>query len=390
MWTGYVGLRQVRRENAELQRQLSDAQVQLQEQRALADRSRGLEQLLALRDRTCARNDRRRRSSDRGVTPDFRTVTIDKGSLQKLKADMAVIAPAGVVGRVVVTSPGAAKVQLLIDRNAAAGALDERSRAQGVVVGTGDALLRMDYVSEVADIVIGDSIVASGIDGIYPKGFVIGRVEVGGEERRRVQAGAGPAGGRFHQPRRCPGRADADASDAMPRGRLRKCGRYGSSLRPHWRWRCKRRWTGSSGASWSVDLVLVVVVYTALTSGSVAGLLAGTFAGLVQDAMSTGILGMGGLANTIVGFLAGVVGTQFIVAHAFSRFVVFALATVLHAAIFMGLYQGLGLRDFGSPYRAVLEQALGNALVGVLAFQVVEMLPGAVERRRVQAQAVNR
>ena len=131
-----------------------------------------------------------------------------------------------------------------------------------------------------------------------------------------------------------------------------------------------------------VDLVLVVVVYTALTSGSVAGLLAGTFAGLVQDAMSTGILGMGGLANTIVGFLAGVVGTQFIVAQAFSRFVVFALATVLHAAIFMGLYQGLGLRDFGSPYRAVLEQALGNALVGVLAFQVVEMLPGAVERRR--------
>jgi rod shape-determining protein MreD len=131
-----------------------------------------------------------------------------------------------------------------------------------------------------------------------------------------------------------------------------------------------------------VDLVLVVVVYTALTSGSVAGLLAGTFAGLVQDAMSTGILGMGGLANTIVGFLAGVIGTQFIVAHAFSRFVVFALATVLHAAIFMGLYQGLGLRDFGSPYRAVLEQALGNALVGVLAFQVVEMLPGAVERRR--------
>jgi len=62
--------------------------------------------------------------------------------------------------------------------------------------------------------------------------------------------------------------------------------------------------------------------------------------------------------------------------------VVFALATVLHAAIFMGLYQGLGLRDFGSPYRAVLEQALGNALVGVLAFQVVEMMPGAVERRR--------
>jgi hypothetical protein len=48
----------------------------------------------------------------------------------------------------------------------------------------------------------------------------------------------------------------------------------------------------------------------------------------------------------------------------------------------MGLYQLLGLRQFGNPYAAVLEQALGNGVVGVLAFQVVELLPGAVERRR--------
>ena len=54
---------------------------------------------------------------------------------------MAVIAPAGVVGRVVVPSARSAKVQLLIDRNAAAGALIERSRAQGVVVGSGDERL---------------------------------------------------------------------------------------------------------------------------------------------------------------------------------------------------------------------------------------------------------
>ena len=109
-----------------------------------------------------------------------------------------------------------------------------------------------------------------------------------------------------------------------------------------------------------VDLVLVVVVYTALTSGPVTGLLTGTFAGLVQDALSIGVIGMGGLAKTIVGFLAGVIGTQFIVAQAPSRFVVFFAATVLHAVIFMGLYQLLGLRDFGTPYTAVLEQALGE------------------------------
>jgi rod shape-determining protein MreC len=90
---------------------------------------------------------------------------------------MAVMAPGGVVGRVVVPSARAAKVQLLTDRNAAAGVLIERSRSQGVAVGAGDELLRMEYVSEVADVVVGDTVVTSGIDGIYPKGFVVGTVE---------------------------------------------------------------------------------------------------------------------------------------------------------------------------------------------------------------------
>src|SRR5215831_13403540 len=75
----------------------------------------------------------------------------------------------------------------------------------------------------------------------------------------------------------------------------------------------------------AVDLVLVVVVYVALTSGPVTGLLSGTFAGLVQDALSSGVIGIGGLAKTVVGFLAGVIGTQFIVTHSLPRFVVFFL-----------------------------------------------------------------
>jgi rod shape-determining protein MreD len=132
----------------------------------------------------------------------------------------------------------------------------------------------------------------------------------------------------------------------------------------------------------AVDLVLVLVVYVALRSGPVAGLLSGTFAGLLQDALSSGVIGIGGLAKTLVGFLAGVVGTQFIVAHALPRFVVFVAATVLHAVVFMGLYVLLDLRHFGTPYAAVAGQALGNAVVGVVAFELVELLPGAVERRR--------
>lgn len=187
-WTGYVDLRGARAENDALLRQLRDARIALQQERALAQRTRGLQQLLELREQvavsTAAAN-----VIGAAATPDFRTITIDKGTGGGLRPDMAVIAPSGVVGRVVVPSARAAKVQLLIDRNAAAGALIERTRAQGVVLGTGDGYLELDYLSGMVDIVPGDTVVTSGIDGIFPKGFVIGwvdEVERSGSTYKRV------------------------------------------------------------------------------------------------------------------------------------------------------------------------------------------------------------
>ena len=140
----------------------------------------------------------------------------------------------------------------------------------------------------------------------------------------------------------------------------------------------------------ALNLVLVVVVYVALMSGPVTGLLTGTFAGLMQDALSTGVIGIGGLAKTLVGFLAGIVGTQFIVAQPLPRFCVFFAATLLHQVVFIGLYTLLDLRHFGPPYAAVAGQAAGNAAVGVVAFQLVELLPGAVERRRAAKGRIHR
>src|SRR5438132_1194705 len=149
VWSGYANLRNVKSQNEALTRQLDAAQVALQQQRALADRSRNLERLLNLRDRSNL-NTIPAEIIAADATPDFRTLTIDKGMRDGVRADMAAIAPAGVVGRVVIPSARAAKVQLLIDRNAAAGALIERSRAQGVVTGGGNDRLSMEYVSEVA------------------------------------------------------------------------------------------------------------------------------------------------------------------------------------------------------------------------------------------------
>ena len=137
VWSAYVDLRHVKVERDDFERRLAEQQVLLQAERAAVDRSRGLEQLLDLRDRSQVSTTAAEIIAA-GVSPDFRTVTIDKGTRDGLRSDMAVIAPAGIVGRVVVPSFRSAKVQLLIDRNAAAGAIVERSRAQGVIVGGGD------------------------------------------------------------------------------------------------------------------------------------------------------------------------------------------------------------------------------------------------------------
>jgi rod shape-determining protein MreC len=168
-WDDYLALQSVRSDNEQLRREVAQLQVALQQQ------SRTLVDLLKLREGT------KLDTVAAGViagsaSPDFRTLTIDKGSADGLRPDMAVIAPAGVVGRIITPTARAAKVQLLIDRNAAAGAIVERSRAQGVVEGTGGSL-QLNYVSGTADVQSGDVVSTSGIDGIYPKGFVIGQIE---------------------------------------------------------------------------------------------------------------------------------------------------------------------------------------------------------------------
>ncbi len=178
VWGNYAGLRGVRTENQTLRARVAELEVRLQEQRALAARSTKLQELLNLQTTTALPTI----AADviaGNPNPGMLTITIGRGSADGVQTDMAVVAPAGVVGRVVgAPAAHAARVQLLIDRNAAAGALTERTRSGGMVAGVDkDPPLIMDLVSNLADIKPGDAIVASGVDGIYPKGFTIGRVE---------------------------------------------------------------------------------------------------------------------------------------------------------------------------------------------------------------------
>jgi rod shape-determining protein MreC len=178
IWQNYVGLRGARVENETLRKEVAEMEIRLQQQRALALSAERLQALLDLKSTTALPTI----AADviaGNPNPGMRTITIGRGSSDGVEADMAVIEPAGIVGRVIGRPAAhAARVQLLIDRYAAAGAVTERTRAGGMVEGVDkDPPLTMALVSNLADVKAGDIVVASGVDGIYPRGFRIGQVE---------------------------------------------------------------------------------------------------------------------------------------------------------------------------------------------------------------------
>jgi rod shape-determining protein MreD len=144
------------------------------------------------------------------------------------------------------------------------------------------------------------------------------------------------------------------------------------------------------GGATAVNLVLVAVVYVALAYGPVSGLLAGSAGGLVQDSLAGGIVGIGGFSKTLVGFLVGVLGAQFIVAQPLPRLVMFVGATIVHELCYQALYALVETRTFTMHWSATLMQAAINGIVGILAFQVVESGPGLIQRRRARGATLSK
>jgi rod shape-determining protein MreC len=199
-WQNYFALQEIRQENERLKKEVTDLRLSLQQERTLAQQTHVLQKLLDLKSATSFQTAAAEVIGS-GADPSFRTITIDKGTQDGLRADMAVISPAGVVGRILMPTARASKVQLLIDRDAAAGVMVERSRVIGVVTGVGSAeeldysagLLDLGYVPGSADIKKGDRVVTSGIDGIYPKGLPVGEIQSVGRDAGELRIKLKPA-----------------------------------------------------------------------------------------------------------------------------------------------------------------------------------------------------
>ena len=144
------------------------------------------------------------------------------------------------------------------------------------------------------------------------------------------------------------------------------------------------------GGTVAVNLVLVAVVYIALAYGAVTGLLAGTIGGLVQDALGGGIVGLGGMTKTLIGFVVGVLSSQFNLSTTVPRLVMFVAATFVHELMFQGLQALASGGHFGVKFSVVLLQALVNGLIGVSAFLFVENGPQVMANRRMRRASLTK
>jgi rod shape-determining protein MreC len=174
-WKSYRELWQAQQQNQELQIQLVAARAQIQQLNEQAAEGRRLRELLEFRNRlpfqTVA-------AEVIATSPGeaSRAIFIDKGTDAGLTPDLAVITPAGVVGKILAVFPHSAQVLLITDSSSGAACALERSRVQGILKGGKLNQCLVQYVMNEAPVAMGELVLTSGLDQIYPKGLPLGTV----------------------------------------------------------------------------------------------------------------------------------------------------------------------------------------------------------------------
>ena len=165
-------------ENEDLRRRLAAAETELREARAARDENERLKGLLGFKEENKYQSVAARVIA-RDTSEWWNTVLVNRGSTSGIELNMPVVTPDGVVGRVIGVSPWTAQVLLLTDERAAAGGVVGQlgaSNALGAVRGLRNGLLEMRYVSGLEPVKLGDYVLTTGQDGIYPPGLSVGEV----------------------------------------------------------------------------------------------------------------------------------------------------------------------------------------------------------------------
>jgi rod shape-determining protein MreC len=177
VWSGYIGLRDARSENARLQKELDQLRIRNRELESQAAEGQRLAALLNFRSVHPEAAMLVAEVIGASADPTSHTLFINRGEHDRVRRNLAVITPEGIVGKIVEVFPSTSQVLLINDKDSGVGALLATTRTHGVVKGSGDPNPHMDYIINEEKVQAGDKILTSGEDHIFPKDLPIGTVE---------------------------------------------------------------------------------------------------------------------------------------------------------------------------------------------------------------------
>ncbi|HWP65721.1 MAG TPA: rod shape-determining protein MreC [Candidatus Limnocylindria bacterium] len=175
VWNGITGVFRLRDQVRYLRRELREQKREVARLREVQLENERLRELLAFRPavETEVITARVIGADALGLS---RSLAIDRGTLDGVRKGAAVLAPEGVVGRVLLAGRHAARVLLITDHNSGIDSIVQRTRARGIVEGVLGGSCGLKFVKRTERLEVGDLVVTSGMDGIFPKGLPIGRI----------------------------------------------------------------------------------------------------------------------------------------------------------------------------------------------------------------------
>ena len=176
VWSNYIDLIHVKRENAALKQEIGMLRLKLSMLKDVEIKYNNILNVLNLPLPHHSVSYVTAVIIGRDVSSIFKSITVNKGKLDGIKKGDGVIAAQGAVGRVVKLGDHAAEILLLTDTNSFIEGIDEQTRVRGIVNGTGFGRLSFLYVLTSALINKGDVLVTGGKDGVFPEGINIGHI----------------------------------------------------------------------------------------------------------------------------------------------------------------------------------------------------------------------
>ncbi len=175
VWHNYIWMVGARAENEQLRETIRQLSLLNSTYEQSMQENIRLRQLVALSDDMAFKTINARVVAR---TPSFlsNVIYIDQGWKDGVTIDTPVISGAGIIGRTIIVSRHQAQVQLITNPGASMGAMLKNTRTPGILSGSGDLLLDLNYISNTEEAAVGDIVLSSGLDGIFPKGLVIGKI----------------------------------------------------------------------------------------------------------------------------------------------------------------------------------------------------------------------